>query len=42
MQNSWSASKNDPLVKEVLRVFGGTIDEDSIRPLEDEDGPANS
>ena len=34
--------KNDPLVKEVLRVFGGTIDEDSIRPLEDEDGPANS
>ena len=28
--------KNDPLVKEVLRVFGGTIDEDSIRPVEDD------
>ena len=25
--------KNDPLVKEVLRLFGGTIDESSIRPL---------
>lgn len=29
--------KNDPLVKEVLRVFGGTIDEDSIRPVKDDE-----
>ena len=29
--------KNDPLVKEVLRLFGGTIDEDSIRPITDAD-----
>ena len=29
--------KNDPLVKEVLRLFGGTIDESSIRPLSEEE-----
>ena len=34
--------KNDPLVKEVLRVFGGTIDEDSIRPISDDEHSKNS
>lgn len=33
--------KNDPLVKEVLRVFGGTIDEDSIRPISDDEHSKN-
>ncbi len=34
--------KNDPLVEEVLRVFGGTIDEDSIRPISDDEHSKNS
>ena len=34
--------KNDPLVKEVLRVFGGTIDEDSSRPISDDEHSKNS
>lgn len=34
--------KNDPLVKEVLRVFDGTIDEDSIRPISDDEHSKNS
>lgn len=26
--------KNDPFVREVCRMFGGVVDEDSIRPLD--------
>lgn len=30
--------KSDPLVKEVIRLFGGEVDEDSIRPADESGG----